>query len=88
MAWSTATVTGKDSSKLISVCCPDVMSGVVLEILVLCPLCADFLGVLSKGGRSVDISPSEKCSPWLSESTWVSAPADTSLGMEAAVRVM
>lgn len=46
MARSTVTVTGKDSSVLCSVCCTDEMSGVALEDLYLCLLCADdFLSV-------------------------------------------
>lgn len=50
MARSTVTVTGKDSSVLCSVCCTDEMSGVALEDLYLCLLCADdFLSVDGEG---------------------------------------
>lgn len=51
IAWSTATLAGKDSSMLISVCCTDVMSGVVMGDLFLCLLC-DFLGVVGKGAAA------------------------------------
>lgn len=83
IARSTATVTGKDSAVLISVCCTDVMSGVVLEDLLLCLIC-DFLGVVGEGARSAASTSSDKSSPWLSESSWASTPA----GTKPAVRVM
>lgn len=75
MARSTDTVTGKESSMLVSVCRADVMSGVVVEDLFLCPLSAsDFLGDLGEGSWSgTSASSSKRSSSWLSESMWVSS---------------
>lgn len=87
IAWSTAIVTGKDSSVLISVCCTDVMSGVVLDdtFLGLMWLC---LGVVGEGGRCALSTSSGKSSSWLSDSNWVSHTADASLRTDPAVRVI
>lgn len=50
IARSTVTVTGKDSSMLISVCWTDVISGVVLEDLFFCLRGVHCLGVVGEEG--------------------------------------